>query len=338
VLARVRRAIFFPDNQVGWLPFGLIAALRAHRQTPVDAVFSTFPPMTSHLIAGLFRRITGVPWVAEFRDPWIGNALEAPPSWFYRRLRTKMERWVVRSADELICVTPTLAEMYRRRYPGARVTLIRNGYDRSETRPHPPTLAADRYRIVYTGTLDRPAEFATFLDGVAHLAGRRPDLAKRLRIDIYGRVADGCRVIADRHAANGLDGIVEFHGFVGRDEVLDAVAAGDAALVLLGPGPGMDLFVPGKLYDYLGQDRPVLAMLPDGDARDLLEDIGWGTLARPEPDRVASAIERLMDGPAPTGPADPDGRFDRAALAAQLADVLDAAVDPMPVAPAESAA
>jgi hypothetical protein len=66
-------------------------------------------------------------------------------------------------------------------------------------------------------------------------------------------------------------------------------------------------------------------MLPDGDARDLLDRLGWGVLARPEASDVASAIARLAASPPPAGRADPDGEFDRRRLAERLATLLDLA-------------
>lgn len=323
--AQIRRLVFFPDNQAGWLPFALVAALRAHRREPVDVVYSTFPPMTSHVVAAAFARITGVPFVCEFRDPWIGNALEPRAPWAVRQLRRKTERWVVRSASRVVAVTPRLAQMLERRYPGLRVDLVPNGYVRGEAAAAPrATSPGAVFRLVYTGTMDRPRDLQAFADGLALALNADPSLGSRLRIDIYGMVSAPCRALLDA-APDAVREVIKVHGFVPRAEAVRAVAEADAALVLLSDGPNMDLFVPGKLYDYLGQDRQVLAMLPDGDARDLLGRLGWGVIARPEPDDVAAAVARLVASPAPEGRADPDGEFDRRQLAARLAAVLDEA-------------
>ncbi len=325
-LGWLRLLLFFPDDQVGWLPFALASALRSGSATRFDAVFSTSSPVTSHLVAGLFARLTRTPWVAEFRDPWIGNALAAPLPWLHRRLRTKLERWIVRSADRVVCVTPSLSRMYQRRYPGAAVVTVPNGYDRSERRGPTITTADDPdrpLRIVYTGTLYRETELAVFLEGVARLIRRRPDLADRFEVIFYGEVTDPCRAVAERFIREGRVGeVVRFAGFVPRHVALEALADADAALVLLGAGPGMGLFVGGKLYDYIGQDRQVLAMVPPGDARDVLEGLSWGVIADPDPEDVARAVELLLSLPVPDRPADPDGRYDRAVLAGRLAAVL----------------
>ncbi|MEI8334574.1 MAG: glycosyltransferase, partial [Chloroflexota bacterium] len=130
--SRIRRFLFFPDEAVGWVPFAIAGAMAARRPIPCDAIFSTSHPVSAHLVAGVAKCLTGLPWVAELRDPWLGNRLTesvygARP-WLHRRLQFKIERWIARSADELVCVTPSLARMYQRRYPAATITVIPNGY------------------------------------------------------------------------------------------------------------------------------------------------------------------------------------------------------------------
>lgn len=324
-LEGIRRLLFFPDDQVGWLPFAVLAAIRAHRAAPFDAIYSTSSPITSHLVAGIVKHWTGLPWIAEFRDPWLGNALAAPLPWMHRRLQVKIERWIVRSADRVVGISPGITHLYRTRYPGApEMVTITSGYDRSEARKQPPREGSDGpFRIVYTGTLDRPTELATFLEGLDGLLTRRPELTERLAIDFYGSTSDSCRVIADAFIAGPLGRTVRFHGFVPRRDALEALAAADAALILLGAGSGMGLFIGGKLFDYIGQDRQILAMLPDGDSKDILERLDWGVICHPDPTEVGRAIERLISLPPASRPADPSGLYDRAVLGGHLARSLD---------------
>ncbi len=200
---------------------------------------------------------------------------------------------------------------------------ITNGYDRSEGPQRRTEQAANgQFRLVFTGTLDRPAEFAVFLEGLAALIARRPAL-ERLEVTFYGTVADECRALADSYITDGLPTILRFIGFVPRREALQALADADAALLLMGSGPGMELFATGKLYDYIGQDRQVLAMLPPGDARAILEGLDRGVLCDTNPRDVERAIEQLLTAPAPDRRPDPTGIYDRAVLVGQLAALLD---------------
>jgi hypothetical protein len=326
-IERMRRLLFFPDDQVGWLPFAVVAALRAHRASPFDAIYSTSSPITAHLVAGVVKRLTGLPWVAEFRDPWVGNALAAPLPWMHRRLQVKIERWIAGTADRIVGVSPGITRLYRTRYPGAPdMVTITSGYDRGESRARPaaPPRGDGRFRLVYTGTLDRPVELAAFLEGLDRLMTDRPELIDRFELDVYGNVSDSCGIVVQRYADRAWAGILRFHGFVPRGVALDAVAQADAALILLGSGPGMELFIGGKLFDYLGQDQQILGMLPRGDSRAILESLDWGVACDPEPGDVARALGILLSTPRPDRPADPTGRYDRVALAGELARSLDA--------------
>ncbi len=336
LLWRLHRLLAFPDSQVGWLPFAVIAAIRAYRVSPFDVVYSTSAPVTSHLVAGIVKRLTGVPWVAEFRDPWRGNpvthAIAGRGPWLHRRMQARLERWIMRSADQIVFVSPSTTRVYRQRYPdAATMVTITNGHDRSETIV--PAARAERgpYRIVWTGTLDRPNELLVFLQAVDALLMRIPDLAQQLEIDFYGNVSDSCKAIWARFAARDrLVEAVRFHGFVPRRVALQAVADADAALVMLGSGPGMGQFVPGKLFDYLGQSKEVLAVLPPGDARDILNELQWGVVADPDVTDIERAIERLTGLPPPARAADPEGKYDRIALAGRLADCLRRATEDAP--------
>jgi glycosyltransferase involved in cell wall biosynthesis len=177
---------------------------------------------------------------------------------------------------------------------------------------------------VYAGSLYRPAELATFLDGVAALLDRRPEVATRLRVEFIGSATDACKAVAaSRLARADVASVVTFTPFLPRAEALRRLAGADAALTLLGPGPGMEQFIGAKLYDAIGLDRPVVAMLPPGDAREVLADLDWGIVCDPEPASVADALERFLDEPLPDRRADPDGRYDRAMLARRLGGLLD---------------
>jgi glycosyltransferase involved in cell wall biosynthesis len=326
---RLRPAAWFPDDQAAWLPFAVAALVAAHRRDPVSAIVSSSSPATAHVVAFVASRLTGAPWIADFRDPWLDNPIEPPATGFARWRRAIMEHAIVRSAARSTFATPSLMAAYMRRYPrlAGRFSVLSNGYEPREavrsgaTEPRPPD---GRRRLVYAGSLYRPRELDVFLAGVARLAAVNPESADRLEVVFVGTVTAECRGVADVWLADPvLARIVSFRGFVPRTEATALVADADAALTLLGDGPGMEMFIGAKLYDYLALDRQVVAMLPHGDARDVLADLDWGIVADPEPEAVANALARFLDEPPVTRRADPEGRYSRAVIAAQLARLLD---------------
>jgi glycosyltransferase involved in cell wall biosynthesis len=324
------RLLFFPDDQVLWVPFAMRSAIAVQRRRPSQVLYSSSPPVTTHLIAGLVSRRTGTPWVADFRDPWIGNSFAAPLPRFQRRLQVRLERWIVEHADRVVFATEGLAERYRRRYPSRadRFVTIPNGYDATELSRIRPVPRQDdgTFHLVYSGSIYGDRELEVLVDGLALAIGRTPGLRDRLRVELIGWMTDHNRRRADSAMAT-LGPVLQVSGFVPRDEALAKVRSASAALLLLADGPDRDLFVGGKLYEYLGLGRQILAVAPRGDARSILEKLDWGVVADPDAESVADALERLMSAPVPTRAADPEGRYERRRLSAQLGALFDQVVE-----------
>ena len=330
--SRFASLVFFPDEHVTWIPFAVRSAMRAHRRRAVDAIYSTSPAITGHIVAGLVARRTGLPWVADFRDPWVGNSLLPPLPAQYRRLQGWLERWIVDNASHVVAVTPSLTDALQSRYPSnaGKITTITNGYDAEEMRTVVPAARDDRFfRLVYTGSLTTGKEgLDTFLAGLALLLDRDPAVIDRLRVEFIGWKDETSSEQA-RHWLTDprLSAVVTFSGHRPRLEAMEAAAAADAALYLLADDPGSKLFVGGKLFDYIGLGVPVLAIVPEGDAKHLLDSLGWGLVAEPTPEGVAGGLVKLMEARPSHGNADPEGRFDRRNLARKLTEQLDTMVD-----------
>jgi len=331
IWGQIERLTFFPDPEVGWVPFAVRLGLEAHRESPVDVVYSSAGPFSSHLAAALIAVRAGLPWVADFRDPWVGNAFAAPLPSVHARLQARIERRFVHLADRSVFATAGLTDAYSARYPLAagRFLTIPNGYDRSDLVGIVPAPAPrpGGFHLLYAGSLYRPDELEVFLLGVELLLDRRPELREKLRIDFVGRVNEvNTRIAAEFETPERLGGIVGFEGFMPRPTVLARMAGADALLQLMTDVAGADVFVGGKLLEYLAFDRPILAVMPPGDGRALVERLPTGIVSDVRSDSIADALERLLDRTPAPAPADPAGQFDRVNLARRLAQVLDEVV------------
>ena len=324
--ARLIPLVFFPDEQLLWAPAAALVGLRVHRSDPVDALYSSSPPISSHLAAALLASVTGLPWVADFRDPWVGNAFGARMPAPYESLRERMERVIVARASRIVFATPTLRERYAARYPhmAHKFVAVMNGYDRAELAGlrDPAGVSRRPFRLIYTGSVYGERELGLVLDGVEHLLARRPALRDQLRIDFIGWFSAANHGLAVRRFP-ALAPILEHTPQLPRADALARAASADAGLLLLADGPDRDLFVGAKLFDYIGLDLPVLAIAPEGDARRVLRELDWGICVEPTARGVASGLERLLDTPPPGRAADPDGRFERRSLSRQLSSLLN---------------
>ena len=327
VWSRVWNNILFPDAQVGWVRLGARAGRSVAKRERFDVIYSTAPPVSTHLVAARLKRSTGLPWVADFRDPWIGNPfahdLRGPKGWMQRR----MERAIVTQADRVVLAMDRLRDMFVARYPDMahKFVYIPNGYDKNDLAGLESVKGEPGcFTILFAGSLYRPGELEAMLGGVEKLLERRPDLRKRLRVQFVGRVSSHNRRLGEVYTGPGRIGdVVSFEGFLPRGQALARMAGADALLQLMTDEPGTNMFVGGKLIEYMAFDRPILAVMPHGEGRNLVDGLPGGRSADVEPGSVADALEAMLDNPPAQGPTDPTGRYDRVSLAGELAKVLD---------------
>lgn len=325
-----------PDAYSGWIPPAVIAGLRAIREHQVDQLFSASPHSTGHLVGLALARLSGLPWTAQFQDPWTyprAQWQEAKPlSALSARLETALERMVVRRADVVACVTERHRMWLRHVHPDVRdekLVTIPNGFDGAEWERVDEELrrlgprSRDRFLITYAGNLyHRRSPFPLFR-ALGSLFDSGDVTREQVQVHLLGHcdVANGTSVTA-MAAACGLAGSVTITGPRGRMETLRRVARSDLLLLL---AEGLTQQIPGKTYEYLRTGRPILALTSEGATADLLRRTGGAWVV--DPDDQAGVTVAVLDayrlwrtglpGPRP----DPDvvAGFDRRVLCGQFA-------------------
>ena len=113
-LRRLASWCLIPDSYIGWRGFALKAARQVLKQDPAQAILSTGPPETNHLVATRLQKATGLPWVADFRDPWFGLHLFPAPTAVHRWRHAQLETKVLAQASALLATTEWLGELLQR--------------------------------------------------------------------------------------------------------------------------------------------------------------------------------------------------------------------------------
>jgi len=327
---------------VGWAGRAARAAARRIARGGVDAVLSSSPPDSAHLAGLALRRRFRLPWVVDFRDPWVGLQFRTPPTRWHRARQAAMERSVLASADLVLAASRTHADDLRRRSSRAgdpdavtlsgRLELLPNGYEPVVTASaHAPVATgdpahADFFTLVFTGTLSQMPDADVFLESLHDLLARRPEARRRVRAHLAGPF-EGSH--ADRATALGLTGIVHFAGPLAHEATRDLQRRADLLLLWKPRGAGYRTMVPGKLYEYLDAGPPVLAMLEQNDeAAELVRRAGGEVVPPGDRAPMTDAIERRYlawkDGRRARAPRPAWlEEHTRASLAARLARLLD---------------
>ncbi|MBI5837405.1 MAG: glycosyltransferase [Candidatus Eisenbacteria bacterium] len=312
-----------PDTYLRWRKPAVRAGLERLRRGDVRALYSTSPPDTDHMVALDLKRATGLPWVADFRDPWIGLGYFRPLTPWHRAAHLERLRAVLSNADRVLTATDGTRAFLEAALPSAapRITVIPNGYEEEEWREVTPA-RFDRFTVVHAGRISAGRTLAPFLDGLQRFLAADPSRAARTQVLLYGPHDSPQAGLVERR---GLGEVVRFVGQRPHREVLEAEAGAHALLLLKHLSGRFRELVPGKLYEYLASGRPVLAVVPEGPAAELVRTMGCGWVAAPgEPGRVAEALERAWKGEAPPrhSPAD-RSIFSRRRLTSRLAGVLE---------------
>jgi glycosyltransferase involved in cell wall biosynthesis len=277
------RYLLVPDLQLTWLPAALLKALRAVRRDPPDVLYSTYPPASAHLLALLLKGLTGMPWVADFRDAWVYDpldpVLEEVP---YRRALEKfLEEAVVVGADRVLAATEISAAYLRQTYPQAADTIevIPNGFEPDDFPGDgrgPRRSGQDPLRIVHTGSFSRSHPKRTpqpLFVALEALLDEDPSWASRLCLVLVGHLTS-----AEQAAARRLEraGVVEIRGPLERGEALACQRQADVLLLVDHARNGLASNVPGKFYEYLAVRRPILALCGAGMVERLVGELGAG--------------------------------------------------------------
>ncbi|PYQ09435.1 MAG: hypothetical protein DMF83_03320 [Acidobacteria bacterium] len=308
-----RKWLYRPDPQIGWYPFAVRAGRRALREGRFDAVFSSSFPITAHLVGRRLHRDSGLPWVAEFRDPWTDVIADGEP----RKAReVARERSIVVEATRVVTVSEAWAALFRGK--GARdVGVVTNGYDAADLAPGRPP---DGIVVTYLGSFysDRQ-DLSAVWPALRRIWDTSPSRRFRLRF-----VGDLDRGLRREIAAHGLEEALEVTGFLPYREALARTA--DSS-ILLGAGarderPILKGLIPAKLFEYLGTGLPILYVGdPGSDAALLLaRQPGCFVVAPGDAASIERALRQALDTPRLARDLE---AYTRRALAARLAVILD---------------
>ncbi len=326
-------SLALPDRWSSWWLGAVASGRREIRQQRPDLIWSTYPISTAHLIAATLARQSGLPWVADFRDPMVSDG--HPPAGLQRHLWQSLEARVLREAAVCIFTTERAAHTYAQRYPGAahKCRVIENGFDEEafegvQAQRH--GVAAGSVLMLHSGLIypfDRnPSSF--FAAVAALLASgqlQRQQLCIRFRAPQHGGEV---MAFATQH---GLQDVVDIAPPVPYREAIAEMMGADLLLVF--QGSHFNAQIPAKIYEYLRAQRPMLAVLdPAGDTAVQLQRFQGVRQAHiDQPAEVQTQLQQWLqsrNSPAQDAQLRENARlvrrYSRKAQAAMLADILDA--------------
>jgi glycosyltransferase involved in cell wall biosynthesis len=346
LLSRLSDTLFIPDNKRGWIHKAVKRAQELHQENPFDLIFSTAPPFTDFIIGAEIKSKINRPLVFDYRDPWVDYPFKFYPTPIHKWANKFLERRALRASSHVITTNRRVKELLIQRYPFLTyhdIDIIPQGFDPDDLRPagklpqgeeerdsfEQPAGAKskgkkkqtrDKMRIAYAGVFweDRKPDY--FLRALSALFREQPKLRGRIEAVFVGNFRDENMKLANKL---GLQDSVTVTGYLPHRECIRHLLDADVLWVIVGD----DLGSPGKTYEYIGAQKPILGCVPEGFLKTTILEAG-GTVVPPTDvegiKRALSDFFALFTHHALGGPRDDVvEKYDRRMLTGSLVKIFE---------------
>ena len=275
ILLWIRANFFIPDARVLWVKPSVTYLRPILAREQIDTIITTGPPHSVHLIGKRLKELSGIPWVADFRDPWtsIGYHSKLPLGRRAVKKHLRLEKEVLAAADKILVTSNTTRREFQALTPKP-VRVITNGYDANDyegvdRKPGP------HFTLAHIGSLLSGRNPEVLWRVLAELLGDDALFRKEFRLQLAGVVSP--EVLRSIHRHN-LDPYLELLEYLPHNEVVRLQCRARVLLLVEIDSPETSGILPGKLFEYLAAGRPVLGIGPAGwEAGAILEQTGAGS-------------------------------------------------------------
>lgn len=293
LLRDVSRFVFLPDPYVGWVPFAARAVRSLLEEGSV--LLTTSSPDSSHLV-GLLAADGSTPWIADFRDPWVRRMSFEPATGWHRLAQLEMERRVVQKASRIVVTSDATRADFLERYRGldpGKVVCIPNGYDEDDF-PRTVPAPSDSFSLLHLGQLNPERGIGPLLDHLEAFFALRVQARSVTEVTLVGP-----RYVEDEEEVRhrGLGDVVRFEDALPHREAVQRLYRARLLLLMEQESDAGRLILPGKIFEYLRSGRPILGLVPNGAAWELIDRLDAGDCALPsdpksggEPSPLASIV------------------------------------------------
>jgi glycosyltransferase involved in cell wall biosynthesis len=331
-ISRVSDTFLIPDNKIGWKRRAVARALELHGETPFDLIFTTAPPFTDFMIGAEVKQAIGKPLVFDYRDPWADYPFRFYLTPFHRMRHTYLEANALRASSHVVTTSRRVKELLINRYRFLSfhdVDIISQGFDPAD---FPPVAAPARtarpggkMRITYAGIFWEDRIPDHFLQALHDLFQERPKLRGRIEAVFVGTFREENHRLVSKL---GLQDAVVVKEYLPHRECVDVLRSSDVLWAVAGD----DLGTPGKLYEYIGARKPILALLPEGFLRQTMQEAG-GTVAAPtDVPAIKAALSDFFDRfekhALPTPDEEVVRKYDRKVLTGTLVKLFESLIEP----------
>ncbi|MCS7013636.1 MAG: glycosyltransferase [Chloroherpetonaceae bacterium] len=274
----VRSNFFIPDARIGWLFYATAQGRKIIEQEAIDCLYSSSPPYTCALIARSLKRQTGLPWIAGFRDPWTGFLSTPVRYGLAKKIDEHLERSVYAECDRLEVAWAGIGKDFQKKYPdinAEKIVHIENGFDEADI-PDLRFPRNEKFTVCYTGSMYGKRSPEQFLTAVRSLVQQGKVDVEKIELKFIGRFGANILPLFEEPT---LKPSIVVKPYMPHSESIRELLSADVLLLVVDESTDSAEIVPGKVYEYLGTKRPIIALAPDGAIAMLIRETNAGIVA-----------------------------------------------------------
>lgn len=259
----IRANVFVPDARIGWIPFGRRVVKILLKNHKIDIIFTTSPPHSLQLIGSYIKKKFGIPWVADFRDPWtdIQYYKIANRNYFVRKLDRHFEKIVIESADHITAVSPGLINGFRKKVLGHKedkYTVLTNGYDPSDYQSNTSEVGRV-FQILHIGNLNVSQNPLGFWEALSLWFRGNSEYRSLVKIKFIGRVHPSHLNTIENY---GFEDVTDIQSYKPHQQIIEEIQKSAILLSVVPDVSDNDGIVLSKNFEYIGSGRPILVFGP----------------------------------------------------------------------------
>jgi len=281
-----------PDDKKGWINYAIKEGNKIIKEQNIDLIYSTSAPTSAHFIGRKLKEKNSIPWIADFRDSWADNKA-ANYNTIIRFIYGKLEKQIIYKADKIISVSKPIVDNFSDKYISvakSKFHVIPNGYDEDDfvnldLKKHNSN---EKFEILYNGTLYANEDPSTFFIVLHNLINMGKLDTNKILIKFNGDMGAYQREIVNYYSSI-YPGVICQNNYKNHAESIRDFESANALLLILGEGKGVEGVYSGKIFEYIRANKPIIGIVPNGVARDLIIDSKTGYTA------TASDTNRIQE-------------------------------------------
>ncbi|MBA7627847.1 hypothetical protein ES703_35316 [subsurface metagenome] len=221
-----------PDAQMLWIPIAVWEGIRLIKRLQIDVIYSTANPWSDHIVGAILCKLTGLPWIADYRDAWNLNPYEIHTSLIRKKIQMFLESKVIEIADRVVFTTKGTKEDYEKIFGDGKLMTIRNGFDHEDFKSIEPKRLS-KFAILYSGSVWSYRKLDCFIYAVANWLRRRPEARKDMVINFLGKVDPETKCLIEKQ---GLANIANLLGYLPHKESISYLLGSHVLFLTLDEG------------------------------------------------------------------------------------------------------